>query len=120
MSHPRPAQLVRPLLAAALLLVACAAGAAAQTEGAVGTRQLQPADLAAWKSLRNPVVSNDGRWFAYQYAPNEGDAEVVLRTVADGKETRIPIGEAPRRRAASARPRRPLPCSSAATGGGWR
>ena len=42
-------------------------------------------------------LSNDGRWFAYQHAPNEGDAEVVLRSMQDGKETRIPIGEPPSR-----------------------
>jgi dienelactone hydrolase len=59
------------------------------------TRVLDPSDLAGWKSIRAATWSLDGRIFAYQLAPNEGDAEVVIKTVADGKETRLPIGEPP-------------------------
>jgi dipeptidyl aminopeptidase/acylaminoacyl peptidase len=62
---------------------------------ATARRDFAQADLKAWRTVRNAQLSNDGRWFAYQDAPNEGDAEVVLRSMADGKETRIPIGEAP-------------------------
>lgn len=59
-------------------------------------RDFTPADLDAWKSVRDAQLSNDGHWFAYQFAPNEGDAEVVLRSVdRDGGETHIPIGDAP-------------------------
>jgi dipeptidyl aminopeptidase/acylaminoacyl peptidase len=61
---------------------------------AAHNRLLTRADMAAWKSIRTPAVSNDGKWFAYVLAPNEGDAEVVARPVADGgKEQRFPIGE---------------------------
>ncbi|HKN67382.1 MAG TPA: hypothetical protein VJW73_13960, partial [Gemmatimonadaceae bacterium] len=61
-----------------------------------GGKQLSPADLKAWKTIRTPVVSNDGRWFAYILAPNEGDATVVLRQTAEGAtEQRFPIGEPP-------------------------
>ena len=68
--------------------------AAARAAGA--TRQLEPADLKAWKSVRQSVLSNDGAWFAYVVAPNEGDATVVIRsTAADGKELKFPIGEIP-------------------------
>ncbi|MBW7932620.1 MAG: hypothetical protein H3C62_03210, partial [Gemmatimonadaceae bacterium] len=53
-------------------------------------------DLLTWKSIRSPQVSNDGKWFAYVLAPNEGDAEVVIRGAAAGaKETKYPVGEAP-------------------------
>src|SRR5689334_18099340 len=58
------------------------------------TKQMTPADLKAWKNIRNATLSNDGKWFAYALAPNEGNAEVVIRSVADGKETRFPIGDA--------------------------
>ncbi|MGQ0640564.1 MAG: prolyl oligopeptidase family serine peptidase [Gemmatimonadaceae bacterium] len=58
-------------------------------------RVLDPGDLAGWKSIRSTAWSLDGRIFAYQLTPNEGDAEVVVKTVADGKETRYPIGEPP-------------------------
>ena len=68
-------------------------------------RQLTLPDLLSWKGIRNPALSNDGKLFAYIIAPNEGDAEVVIRpTSADGKETRFAIGDA----------------SAAAGGGGGR
>jgi dipeptidyl aminopeptidase/acylaminoacyl peptidase len=53
-------------------------------------------DLLTWKSIRTPQVSNDGKWFAYVLAPNEGDADVVFRASAAGaKEMKFAIGEAP-------------------------
>ncbi len=84
--------------AAALFLFAFAPLVVAQ-QGAGSTRttrQLQPADLKAWKTIRQSVLSNDGAWFAYVLAPNEGGATLVVRsTAAAGKETKYPIGEAP-------------------------
>src|ERR1043166_4811642 len=60
------------------------------------TKQLEPADLKAWKSIRQSVLSNDGAWFAYVVAPNEGDATLVIRsTGADGKELKFLVGEIP-------------------------
>ncbi len=64
-------------------------------DAAAARRAFTHADLVAWKNVRNAQLSNDGRWFAYQFAPNEGDAEVVLRSVADGREVRVAIGEPP-------------------------
>ncbi len=58
-------------------------------------RQLTLNDLLAWKGVRTPQLSNDGKWFAYILAPNEGDAEVVVRgTAAGAQETRFPVGDA--------------------------
>ncbi|HEY7567693.1 MAG TPA: prolyl oligopeptidase family serine peptidase, partial [Gemmatimonadaceae bacterium] len=65
------------------------------TDARASTRVLDPGDLANWKSIRATGWSLDGRVFAYQLAPNEGDAELVIKMVADGKETRFPIGELP-------------------------
>src|SRR4051812_18630050 len=76
----------------AVLLFAAAPLAGAQA--AKPTKQMQPADLKAWKSIRNAVLSNDGKWFAYVLAPNEGDAQLVVRSVGDGKETKYPVGNA--------------------------
>jgi dipeptidyl aminopeptidase/acylaminoacyl peptidase len=56
-------------------------------------KELDPADLTFWKSPRSVQLSLDGKWFAYQVAPNEGDGEVVVRPTGDGKEMRFPIGE---------------------------
>lgn len=60
-----------------------------------GSKVLDPGDLAGWKSIRATSWSLDGRVFAYQLSPNEGDAEVVIKILAGGKETRFPVGELP-------------------------
>ena len=63
---------------------------------ASGSKQMQQADLKAWKGIRQSALSNDGKWFAYVVAPNEGDQRVVIRSTADGgKELGFPIGEPP-------------------------
>ncbi|HVT38238.1 MAG TPA: prolyl oligopeptidase family serine peptidase [Gemmatimonadaceae bacterium] len=72
-----------------------AAPASKWTPAASAGRQLTLADLLSWKGIRVPQLSNDGKWFAYILAPNEGDAEVVVRpTAADGKEWRFTAGDA--------------------------
>src|SRR5439155_15353285 len=61
-----------------------------------GSKQMQPADLKAWKSIRQSVLSSDGRWFAYVLAPNEGPGNVVIRATSQAaKEMSFPIGEQP-------------------------
>ncbi|HEY2375350.1 MAG TPA: prolyl oligopeptidase family serine peptidase [Gemmatimonadaceae bacterium] len=63
---------------------------------AAGIKQMTAADLKAWKSIRSSALSNDGKWFAYVLAPNEGDAAVVVRSTAQGAtEQRFAIGEQP-------------------------
>ncbi len=71
--------------------------ATATTSQAPGTKRvLSLEDLLSWKSIRSPQFSNDGRWMAYILAPNEGDAEAVVRaTTAGATETRLAIGEPP-------------------------
>ena len=67
------------------------------TRGA-SAQEMKPAltlqDMLEWKSIRNANLSDDGKWFAYGLAPNEGDGEVVIRSTADATEYRFPIGEA--------------------------
>ena len=84
--------ILRPVLV--LSLGSAAALAAQQPAPASGpTKQLQPTDLKAWKTIRSSVLSNDGKWFAYVLAPNEGDANVIIRsTGTDNKEFTFPIG----------------------------
>ncbi len=63
---------------------------------AAARRAITPADISAWKTIRGAALSSDGAWFAHLLAPNEGDAEVVVRqTTAGGKVLRFPIGEPP-------------------------
>lgn len=58
-------------------------------------RQLTLNDLLTWKGVRTVQLSNDGKWFAYILAPNEGDAEVIVRgTAAGATETHFPVGDA--------------------------
>ncbi len=67
-------------------------GQAAQ-QAATAKRPIELADSLAWKRVASPTVSNDGQWFAHKLTPNEGDGEVVLRRISDGKEWRFAVGE---------------------------
>ncbi|MEO8028668.1 MAG: prolyl oligopeptidase family serine peptidase [Bryobacteraceae bacterium] len=82
------------VLAARLFVVALVLTAAI---GAVAAdpHALSLTDILSWKGIRSSVVSNDGAWFAYILAPNEGDSEVVVRNIKDGKETKFAVGELP-------------------------
>ncbi|MGH7670875.1 MAG: prolyl oligopeptidase family serine peptidase [Gemmatimonadaceae bacterium] len=83
------------LLAAALLSPCSPAVARAQAPGANGpTKQLSIADMRAWKSIRGPSVSPDGKWLAYQLAPNDGDASVVIRSTTGETSWTFPVGDA--------------------------
>jgi dipeptidyl aminopeptidase/acylaminoacyl peptidase len=74
---------------------ASAAAVSKWTPPASAGRQLTLQDLVNWKSVGGAQVSNDGRWFGYILAPNEGDAEVVIRSTAvGGAEWKFPIGNA--------------------------
>ncbi|MFN9097699.1 MAG: hypothetical protein ACK5X2_02890, partial [Gemmatimonadaceae bacterium] len=91
----RPTALSLPLLMAAAAFAAPQA-AHAQNAATTAPHAMTPADISAWKSLRGATLSNDGVWMAYIVAPNEGDAEVIVRqTTAGGTVRRFPIGEAP-------------------------
>lgn len=57
-----------------------------------GKKALTIADTDKWQSIRGSTVSNDGKWFAFRVAPNEGAGEVTLRNLGDGKETKYPAG----------------------------
>ena len=90
-----------PLVAAALLLAAAAfspcipaTARAQQPADSTPSRQMSIADLRAWKSIRGPSVSPDGKWLAYALAPNDGDATVVIRSTAGTTEWTFPVGDA--------------------------
>lgn len=53
-------------------------------------------DVLAWKRLQTPVISNDGKWFAYKLVPNDGNSQVVLKNIETGAEQRFDIGEVAR------------------------
>jgi len=83
-----------PLAIAVLALVPLFGAAAATQQPA--KRPIQLEDIIAWKSPSANAVSADGQWYGYRYAPQEGDAEVVVKRIhGDKKELRFPIGELP-------------------------
>src|ERR1700733_9823432 len=59
-------------------------------------RPIQLNDILAWKRIQVQSVSPDGTWFAYRISPAEGNSEVVVRNLKDGKEQHFPVGEIPR------------------------
>jgi len=65
-----------------------AAQAASQTP-----RPIEVSDIASWKRVVQPTLSNDGQWFAYRLSPNEGDSDVIVRRLSDNKELKFPAGE---------------------------
>jgi dipeptidyl aminopeptidase/acylaminoacyl peptidase len=85
----------RLTLAVAVLALMPLLGATAVMQQAA-KRPIQLEDIIAWKSASASAVSADGQWYGYRYAPQEGDAEVVVRRIhGDKKELRFPIGELP-------------------------
>jgi dipeptidyl aminopeptidase/acylaminoacyl peptidase len=64
------------------------------TKASNGTGKLiTPGDIKAWNSMRQSVLSNDGKWFAYVMGPQEADLTLVVRGTAQGAtEQRIPVG----------------------------
>lgn len=86
------ASLLLPLDAGAQVAPAIATAA----QPAPALRELSLQDLLSWNSIRSPQLSNNGGWMAYILAPNEGDAEGVVRSTAAGSaEIRVPVGSPP-------------------------
>jgi len=78
----------------ALIAISTAAQAqpTQQTSNPKG-RVISAADIKAWNTIRSATLSNDGKWFAYVIAPNEGDGTLVLKSTTDAsKETRFTAG----------------------------
>ena len=45
-----------------------------------------------WKGIEDEAISRDGRWIVYSLTLQDGDPELVIRNVADGREYRVPRG----------------------------
>ncbi|MCI0471566.1 MAG: S9 family peptidase, partial [Candidatus Aminicenantes bacterium] len=58
-------------------------------------KSIEMEDILAWKNIRLPIVSNDGRWFAYRLTPNKGESELIARSTASEKEYKFRVGEVP-------------------------
>ena len=71
-----------------LLLVLLAAGTPALAQ----KKAMDHDVYDGWQRVVTPQLTADGSVLSYQIAPQEGDAELILRRVFDGKEVRIPRG----------------------------
>ncbi|HVL68311.1 MAG TPA: prolyl oligopeptidase family serine peptidase [Vicinamibacterales bacterium] len=86
----------RLFVAIALISALPVLGPAAMEQDAApkaGSKSLTVQDVVEWKTIGATALSKNGEWFAYRVAPQEGDAELVVRNVATGKETKYPLGE---------------------------
>ncbi len=57
-----------------------------------GKKSLTLADVDAWRAIRGVALSPDGKWFAHRVGTNDGETDLILRSNADGKETKFPGG----------------------------
>jgi len=78
-----------PLLAAALAVLALAAGASA------ARKPLSYQAYNGWRSIQSAQLARDGSWLVYALAPQDGDGELVVRNLKTDKEFRSPRGQAP-------------------------
>jgi dipeptidyl aminopeptidase/acylaminoacyl peptidase len=87
----------RPLLAifafALVFSAAISLSSAQEAKPTPAQRPIELPDILKWKRIQSAVPSNDGQYFGYKLVPTEGDSEVVVRRVKDGKEWRFPAGE---------------------------
>src|SRR5688572_24935241 len=60
---------------------------------AAAKKSIQLEDIISWKAVGATSLSKNGEWFAYRVAPQEGDAELIVKNVASGKELKFPLGE---------------------------
>ncbi len=58
-------------------------------------RPLNHHDYDGWRSITAQRLSPDGKFLAYGLFPQEGDGEVVIRSLVTGKEQREPAGVRP-------------------------
>jgi dipeptidyl aminopeptidase/acylaminoacyl peptidase len=81
----------RLLLRIPLGLVLAAAALLAQT----AKRPLNHHDYDSWRAITSQRLSPDGKFVAYGVFPQDGDGEVVIRSLVTGKEQREAAGARP-------------------------
>jgi dipeptidyl aminopeptidase/acylaminoacyl peptidase len=92
----RPVEVaMRRLLVSAGLVVALALVIAGSPLGAQSApkRPMTVGDVVAFKSLGVTSLSPDGQWLAYRMSPQEGDAEVTVRSTTTDKSWTFPVGQ---------------------------
>ncbi len=80
----------RWLVTAAVICVGVGGLASAQNAG--GKKPLTYAAYDGWRSIQGQQLSRDGKWVVYSLAPQEGNGELVVRSVEGNTEHRHPRG----------------------------
>ncbi|MEO7520458.1 MAG: prolyl oligopeptidase family serine peptidase, partial [Gemmatimonas sp.] len=71
-------------------------GGVASKPAANGARRtLTLADYGAWKRITSTALSPDGKWMAFAYQPNDGDATLHIQSLDNEKRYSIPVGSLP-------------------------
>ncbi len=65
----------------------------ADSDSAKAPKAIELQDILEWKTIRTTAISSDGKWFAYQVSPNDGDSELFFRQTDGDKKYSFPIGE---------------------------
>ena len=78
-----------------LVVAVLVPGAFEARSAPAGKRPLSHRDYDAWRDISAPVLSRDGRLLAYSYMPQDGDGDLVIRSLKTGKERRISVGDIP-------------------------
>lgn len=69
-------------------------GKAAKSAKSTALKPIEMTDILAWKIIRAPLLSEDGKWFAYCLVPGKGDSEILIKSTdeAKPKEYKFPVG----------------------------
>ena len=65
-----------------------------QAPAVAGKKVLTLADYPAWKRITSTVMSDDGKWVSYTYAPNEGDDTLTIKQFDGATSYTINAGSA--------------------------
>jgi len=68
-------------LICAIALIASSFGYALGQQTAPNKRALTHQDYDSWHSIQAPQISRDGKFVAYAYMAQDGDSEIVVRSL---------------------------------------
>ena len=85
---------VRQLLALMCLIALLSSFSAAWGQQQA-KRPITHNDYDSWRTIQAQQISRDGRFVAYAYLPEDGDGDIVVRSLASGAEWRAPRGYHP-------------------------
>ena len=82
-------------LVCALAVLASSSVYTLAQKSAPAKRALSHQDYDSWRSIQSPQISRDGKFVAYAYMAQDGDSEIVVRSLANSKEWRAARGYRP-------------------------